>query len=180
LDRGPIDDGTLPRRRSTGSQSRRIVLDRIAPTALPRSSLVISDEPLNRETNYHTEFVVALHDQPQGGLAMRKRPAEVRTVRDDGFNRRAIGTLGGGQYYNQRQNGGSLSAVVVIRAIALRLMVLLSSSGQSATTHHAATNLGLPFLTAESPHCRHRRLTRKRAEVGGELFGAAQRQREDV
>src|SRR5262249_19865308 len=27
------------------------VLDRIAPTALPRSSLVISDEPLHRETN---------------------------------------------------------------------------------------------------------------------------------
>jgi hypothetical protein len=26
------------------------VLDRIAPTALPRSSLIISDEPLNRET----------------------------------------------------------------------------------------------------------------------------------
>jgi hypothetical protein len=28
------------------------VLDRIAPTALPRSSLIISDEPLNRETYY--------------------------------------------------------------------------------------------------------------------------------
>jgi hypothetical protein len=48
------------------------VLDRIAPTALPRSSLIISDEPLNRETNYRTEFVVALHNQPQGGLAMRR------------------------------------------------------------------------------------------------------------
>ena len=47
------------------------VLDRIAPTALPRSSLVISDEPLNRETNYRTEFVVVLNNQPQGGLAMR-------------------------------------------------------------------------------------------------------------
>ena len=45
------------------------VLDRIAPTALPRSSLIISDEPLNRETNYRTEFVVALHNQPQGGLS---------------------------------------------------------------------------------------------------------------
>jgi hypothetical protein len=50
------------------------VIDRIAPTALPRSSIVISDEPLNRETNYRTEFVVVLNDQPQGGLAMRKRP----------------------------------------------------------------------------------------------------------
>src|SRR5262249_17775576 len=42
------------------------VLDRIAPTALPRSSIIISDEPLHRETNYRTEFVVALNDQPQG------------------------------------------------------------------------------------------------------------------
>ena len=28
------------------------VLDRIAPTALPRSSIIVSDEPLSRETNY--------------------------------------------------------------------------------------------------------------------------------
>jgi hypothetical protein len=56
------------------------VLDRIAPTALPRSSIIISDEPLNRETNYRTEFVVVLNNQPQGGLAMR-RPAEVPVAR---------------------------------------------------------------------------------------------------
>ena len=56
------------------------VLDRIAPTALPRSSIVISDEPLNRETNYRTEFVVVLNNQPQGGLAMRKRPDDVRVA----------------------------------------------------------------------------------------------------
>jgi hypothetical protein len=50
------------------------VLDRIAPIALPRSSLIISDEPLNRETNYRTEFVMVLNNQPQGGLAVRRRP----------------------------------------------------------------------------------------------------------
>jgi lipoprotein-anchoring transpeptidase ErfK/SrfK len=55
------------------------VLDRIAPLALPRSSLIVSDEPLNSETNYRTEFVVVLNNQPQGGLAMRRRPE------DDGF-----------------------------------------------------------------------------------------------
>ena len=48
------------------------VLDRIAPTALPRSSLIISDEPLHRETNYRTEFVIALNDQPQGGIITRR------------------------------------------------------------------------------------------------------------
>jgi L,D-transpeptidase catalytic domain len=50
------------------------VLDQVAPTAVPRSSIIISDEPPNSETNYRTEFVVVLNDQPQGGLAMRKRP----------------------------------------------------------------------------------------------------------
>src|SRR6478672_8354078 len=53
------------------------VLDRIAPTALPQSSLIISDEPLHRETNYRTEFVIALNDQPQGGIINRPRSPAV-------------------------------------------------------------------------------------------------------
>jgi hypothetical protein len=48
------------------------VLDRIGPTALPRSSIVISDEPLSKETNYRTEFVAVLNNQPQGGFITRK------------------------------------------------------------------------------------------------------------
>src|SRR5690242_10184058 len=48
------------------------VIDRIGPTALPRSSIVISDEPLSKETNYRTEFVAVLNDQPQGGFITRK------------------------------------------------------------------------------------------------------------
>jgi lipoprotein-anchoring transpeptidase ErfK/SrfK len=69
------------------------VLDRIAPTALPRSSIVISDEPLHRETNYRTEFVVVLNNQPQGGIANRPRSPVVRVASPDfwgswfGFNR---------------------------------------------------------------------------------------------
>ena len=62
------------------------VLDRIAPTALPRSSIVISDEPLSAETNYRTEFVAVLNDYPQGGFITRKPTANVRVARDqDGF-----------------------------------------------------------------------------------------------
>ena len=48
------------------------VLDRIAPTALPRSSIVVSDEPLSSETNYRTEFVAVLSSQPQGGFITRR------------------------------------------------------------------------------------------------------------
>jgi hypothetical protein len=99
-----IDDGANARAALDRISIPQDALDRIAPTALPRSSLIISDEPLNRETNARTEFVVALHNQPQGGLAMRKTPANVRVARgngwdDGGFTR----WRGGGQYYDQRQ-----------------------------------------------------------------------------
>jgi len=48
------------------------VLGRIAPTALPRSSIIVSDEPLSSETNYRTEFVAVLNNQPQGGFVTRQ------------------------------------------------------------------------------------------------------------
>jgi hypothetical protein len=65
------------------------VLDRIAPTALPRSSIVISDEPLSKETNYRTEFVTVLSNQPQGGFITRKpTPPDILVAgpNDDGFS----------------------------------------------------------------------------------------------
>ncbi|HTC06061.1 MAG TPA: L,D-transpeptidase family protein [Xanthobacteraceae bacterium] len=80
------------------------VLDRIAPTAAPRSSLIISDEPPNREQNYRTEFVVVLNNQPQGGLAIRK-PASDMVARDGdgyGYYSRQYGGYAGPSYYYQR------------------------------------------------------------------------------
>jgi hypothetical protein len=83
------------------------VLDRIAPTAAPRSSLIISDEPPNREQNYRTEFVVVLNNQPQGGLAIRK-PASDIVARDgygyygNGYARQYGGPYGGTSYYYPR------------------------------------------------------------------------------
>jgi hypothetical protein len=62
------------------------VLDRIAPTALPRSSIVISDEPLSAETNYRTEFVAVLSNQPQGGFITRKPSTESLIASDDWDN----------------------------------------------------------------------------------------------
>jgi lipoprotein-anchoring transpeptidase ErfK/SrfK len=86
------------------------VLDRIAPTALPRSSIVISDEPLNRETNYRTEFVVVLNNQPQGGLAMRERPHDDRVADRNGWDGGFFGFDHWGswdsQYASTRQRGG--------------------------------------------------------------------------
>jgi hypothetical protein len=62
------------------------VLARIAPTALPRSSIVISDEPLSSETNYRTEFVAVLSNQPQGGFITRRPTVDVNIASgNDGF-----------------------------------------------------------------------------------------------
>ena len=77
------------------------VLDRIAPTALPRSSIVISDEPLSEETNYRTEFVAVLSNQPQGGFITRERTPMVAAADpygDDGvgwFFQRGWGSQSG-------------------------------------------------------------------------------------
>jgi lipoprotein-anchoring transpeptidase ErfK/SrfK len=74
------------------------VLARIGPTALPRSSIVISDEPLSAETNYRTEFVAVLSDQPQGGFITRK-PTDVMMARDD--------YQGGGGFFQDNWRGNS-------------------------------------------------------------------------
>jgi L,D-transpeptidase-like protein len=72
--KGALDRITIP----------QDVLNRIASTASPRSSIIVSDEPLSRETNYRTEFVAVLSNQPQGGFITRK-PTEVPIASDDGL-----------------------------------------------------------------------------------------------
>jgi len=95
------------------------VLDRIAPTALPRSSIVISDEPLSGETNYRTEFVAVLNNQPQGGFVTRRPTADVAIASGNFWGDDGLGSLfqpnwnfqtgntrrRGGQYYYQVQRG---------------------------------------------------------------------------
>jgi hypothetical protein len=84
------------------------ILDRIAPTALPRSSIVISDEPLSKETNYRTEFVAVLSNQPQGGFITRTPTANVLVAGDqsnDGWGF-FFGRSPEPQPVNPRQRGG--------------------------------------------------------------------------
>ena len=62
------------------------VLASLAPTAVPRSSIIVSDEPLSKETNYRTEFVAVLSNQPQGGFITRKvTPPDDRIASDNGW-----------------------------------------------------------------------------------------------
>jgi hypothetical protein len=84
--RGALDRITIP----------RDVLDRIAPTALPRSSIIVSDEPLSRETNYRTEFVAVLSNQPQGGFITRRPTADAPVASDNSWGN------GGFSLFDQR------------------------------------------------------------------------------
>ena len=69
------------------------VLDSIAPTALPRSSIVVSDEPLSAETNFRTEFVAVLSKQPQGGFITRKPTVEVPVARNKPWGDSVFGSF---------------------------------------------------------------------------------------
>jgi len=53
------------------------ILERINEMMLPRSSLIISDEPLSPETGKGTEFVIVLSREPQGGIKHRPRAAGI-------------------------------------------------------------------------------------------------------
>jgi lipoprotein-anchoring transpeptidase ErfK/SrfK len=100
------------------------ILDRIAPTAVPRSSIVVSDEPLSKETNYRTEFVAVLANQPQGGFITRRPTVDVYAESGNswgegnfgfffqrnpepqpGYARRGPDPRRGGQYYQPVQRG---------------------------------------------------------------------------
>src|SRR6266849_2335864 len=85
-----IDDGDNAKDALDRITIPQDVLDRIAPTAVPRSSIIVSDEPLSSETNYRTEFVAVLNNQPQGGFVTREPTADVSDANgndgdDDGF-----------------------------------------------------------------------------------------------
>jgi hypothetical protein len=81
---------------------------------LPRSSIIVSDEPLSRETNYRTEFVAVLNNQPQGGFLVRRPTVAVPVARgnfwgNDGFfqgswnSQPANPRARAGQYYQPTQ-----------------------------------------------------------------------------
>ena len=86
------------------------VLDRIAQTTLPRSSIVVSDEPLSSETNYRTEFVAVLSNQPQGGFITREPSTDALVASDNVRNDGGFGFLfqrnWSPQTGNTRRQGG--------------------------------------------------------------------------
>ncbi len=47
-------------------------LERISEVIAPGSSLIVSDEPVSRETAKGTDFIVLMSNEPQGGLKIRR------------------------------------------------------------------------------------------------------------
>jgi hypothetical protein len=99
-----IDDGDNARDALDRVTIPQEVLDRIAPTALPRSSIIISDEPLSSETNYRTEFVAVLSNQPQGGFITRKptAPPMAMASDDSGWGWDNGGNVNSGYFFQPR------------------------------------------------------------------------------
>jgi hypothetical protein len=87
------------------------VLDTIAPTAMPLSSIIISDEPLSSETNYRTEFVAVLGNQPQVGFITRAKSPDMNIARNQDDNGSGYGWFGSPGYaqpsYGQSRRGRS-------------------------------------------------------------------------
>ena len=113
-----IDNGDSAKNALDRITFPQAVLDNIAPTAVPLSSIIISDEPLSSETNYRTEFVAVLSNQPQGGFITRMPSPSTdiaRAGQDDsgygyggfsagGYAQPQYGQSGGSQsYYYQRR-----------------------------------------------------------------------------
>ncbi|MGY2933546.1 hypothetical protein ACVWZ6_003148 [Bradyrhizobium sp. GM6.1] len=88
---------TRPHHHPTGG-ARSHRADRVAA----RSSIIISDEPLSSETNYRTEFVAVLSNQPQGGFITRKPTAPpMAMASDDGWDN---GSNGFGFFFQRDPN----------------------------------------------------------------------------
>jgi hypothetical protein len=50
----------------------REAVERISEVVTPGSSLIVTDEPISRETSKHTDFIVVMSNEPQGGLKIRR------------------------------------------------------------------------------------------------------------
>jgi hypothetical protein len=78
-------------------------IDRISEVVSPGSSLIISDEPISRETGKGTDFIVVMSGEPQGGIKIRRRPQPWGAEYERGYGRSPYGRSpywgGGGSPY---------------------------------------------------------------------------------
>ena len=76
-------------------------MDRIAEVVSPGSSVIISDEPISKETGKGTDFIVLMSGEPQGGIKIRRRPQPWGGDDEYGYRRSPYGRSpywGGGPF----------------------------------------------------------------------------------
>lgn len=56
------------------------ILQKVSGSVWPGSSLIVSDEPMHKETSNATDFIVVMSGEPQGGLKRRPKPAPARSM----------------------------------------------------------------------------------------------------
>jgi hypothetical protein len=66
-------------------------MDRIAEVVSPGSSVIISDEPISKETGKGTDFIVLMSGEPQGGIKIRRRPQPWGGDDEYGYRRPSYG-----------------------------------------------------------------------------------------
>jgi len=76
-------------------------VERISELVLPGSSLIVSDEAAHKETGKHTDFIVLLSGEPQGGIILRPKPKP--DYYDDYWSYNGYGNSGYG--YDRRRGG---------------------------------------------------------------------------
>jgi hypothetical protein len=71
-------------------------IDRISEVVSPGSAVIVSDEPISRETGKGTDFIVVMSGEPQGGIKIRRRPQPWGGDYERGYSRRSPYWGGGG------------------------------------------------------------------------------------
>lgn len=68
-------------------------MGRIAELISPGSSVIISDEPVSKETGTGTDFIVVMSTEPQGGIATRRRSPPIERFRYERYRPAPSGNL---------------------------------------------------------------------------------------
>lgn len=61
------------------------IIQRFQASYWPGSSLIISDEPMHKETNQATDFIVLMSGEPQGGIKRRPKPQPQNYYASSGY-----------------------------------------------------------------------------------------------
>lgn len=81
------------------------IIQRFQASFWPGSSLIVSDEPMHKETNQATDFIVLISGEPQGGIKRRPKPQPQNYYASSSFYSYYEGGYGYGGNYGYKAYG---------------------------------------------------------------------------